>query len=91
MLRKLHNHILQTNPRRREEEPQNLTVTRHQEGSVFLLKKIAKLERTLSNANKLNTILGTPTNNVRNIIQLITIEPPHLVYQQPKPPGGGGG
>ena len=31
MIRKYHNHTLQTNPRHREEEPQSITVAIHQE------------------------------------------------------------
>ena len=63
MITKYHNHTLQTNPRRREEETQN-TVTRHPKdnkskatSSLFLVKIFAKLEWTKSNAylTKTNT------------------------------------
>ena len=52
MIRKYHNHTLQTNPRHR-----TFTVTRHPKGtkskttsSFFIVKMIAKLERKQSNA-----------------------------------------
>ena len=59
MIRKYHNHTLQTNPWHLEEEPQNIysnkTSGRHKSkaiSSLFPLKMIAKLERTQSNAQQ---------------------------------------
>ena len=55
IIRKYHNHTLQTNPQYHEEEPQNITVSKHQEdqqskatSSLFPIKMIAKLERIQS-------------------------------------------
>ena len=58
--RKYHNLTLQTNPRHREEEPQNTNLWQSQHtrktikakatSVIFLGKMIAKLDRTLSNA-----------------------------------------
>ena len=55
---KYHNHKFQTNPRHREEESQNTNnhktsgrqFKRRKKLSLFLVKMIEKLERTLSNA-----------------------------------------
>ena len=60
MIKKYLSHTLQTNPRHREEEPKNINRNNtHQEDkrskatrSLFLVKMIAKLERTRSNACK---------------------------------------
>ena len=56
MTRKYHNHTPKTNPRHREEEPQNThsnkTSIRQQKkatSSLYLVKIITKLERTQSN------------------------------------------
>ena len=58
MIRKYHNHKLQTTPRHREEEPLNHS-TRHQEdklskatSSLFPIKMIAILEWTYSNVQQ---------------------------------------
>ena len=57
MIRKYHNHTLQTNPRQHEEESQNnysnkipLDNKCKATGSLFYFKMIAKLERTQGNA-----------------------------------------
>ena len=59
MIRKYHNHTLQTNPWHREEEPQNIysnnTYVRQYSKAtnfLFLFKMIAKLGWTQSNAYK---------------------------------------
>ena len=53
MIRKYHSQTVQTNTRHREEEPQNITVRRHQEdnyskatSSLSPFKMIAKLKDT---------------------------------------------
>ena len=56
MFRKYHNHTLQTNPQHLEEESQNTNSHKTPErqskatSNLFLVKMIAKLERTLTNA-----------------------------------------
>ena len=57
MIRKYHNYTLQTNPWQLEEEPQNITITKHLYDNkskatrfLFLFKMIAKLEWTQSYA-----------------------------------------
>ena len=56
MIRKYHNHILHTNPRHRKEESQKNTVTKNLKdnkskatSSLFIVKIIARLERTQRN------------------------------------------
>ena len=81
MIRKYHNHTLQTNPRHYEEVPQN---TNHHNtlgkqskatSSLFPIKMIAKLERTQSNAqqNMEQTQyppMGVTVNNESRITEL---------------------
>ena len=56
MTKKYHNHTLQTNPKHCEEEPQNTNShntsgrQRKATSSLFLIRMIAKLERTLNTA-----------------------------------------
>ena len=57
MIRICHNHTLQSNPRRREEEPQNIYSNKTSKknkskemSSLFLVEMVAKLEWTKSNA-----------------------------------------
>ena len=52
MIRKYHNHTLQTNPLHHEEKPQNTNIHKNEEDNsskatsvLFLVKMIAKLER----------------------------------------------
>ena len=60
MISKYHNHTLQTNTRHHEEEPQDTNsyktsgrkLKQSNQLSVFLVKVIAKLDRTHSNANQ---------------------------------------
>ena len=70
IIRKYHNHTLQTNPRQREEEPQNIysnnsSVRNNSEATsfLFLFKMIAKLEWTQSSAQQNKYKHRTPTNN----------------------------
>ena len=81
MIRKYHNHKLQTNPWHRKEEP--LTITRHQEdklskaiSSLFLIKMIAILEWTYSNVQQNIEQLQTPTMGVTINKKSTTAEPP---------------
>ena len=74
MIRNYYNHTQQINPRRREEEPQTFTVTRHPKdnkskatNSRFLVKMITKLERTQSYKYQNKEKHRTPTNNGRYI------------------------
>ena len=80
MIRKYHNHILQTNPRHREEEPQNNN--NHKEdkpsnatSSLFPNKMIANLERTQGNTQQnmeqtQNHTMGATINNKSTTIEL---------------------
>ena len=54
MIRKYHNHTLQTNPWQREEESQTIYSNNKSKAtsSLFLFNMIAKLERTQSNAQQ---------------------------------------
>ena len=54
MIRKYHNHKLQTNPWHREEEPHNNHETPGSKAtsSLFPIKMIAKLEATQSNVQR---------------------------------------
>ena len=59
MIRKYHNHALQTIPRHHGTSHRTITITRHQEdnqskatSSLFPIKMIAKLEMTQSNAQQ---------------------------------------
>ena len=73
MIRKYHNHKLQTNPWHREEEPHNYHETpgrqiKQSNSSLFPIKMIAKLELTYSNAQQnieqlQNLIIGVTINN----------------------------
>ena len=72
MIRKYHNHILQTSPRHHGEEPQNIynnnTSVRHNNNSkvnsfLFLFKMIAKLQWTECNAYQNKDMHRTSTNN----------------------------
>ena len=86
LISKFHNHKLQTNPRHREEEPQNNNKTsrrRSKHGkatsSVFPIKMIAKLERTQSNTQQnmeqtQNTTMGATINKESTT----TKPPPYL-------------
>ena len=69
MIRKYHNHTLQTNPRHRGEEPHNNHKTpgiqRKASSFLFPIKVIAKLERTQSNA-KPNRKNAEPHNGIKN-------------------------
>ena len=74
---KYQNHKLQTNPRHREEEPQDIYSNKTSErqkrkatSSLFLFKMIARLERTQSNVYQNKDQHRTPTNNGRYIKQL---------------------
>ena len=79
MIKKCYNHTLQTNPWHREEKPQktNSHKTRGRQlyqSSLFLIKMIAKLERTLGLTK---TKHRTPTNNrSRDKNESTTVEPP---------------
>ena len=76
MIGKYHNHTLQTNPRHREEEPQDTghwlsqyirkTVKVNATNALFPIKMIAKLEGHIVLPNKIRTKHRTPTNNERN-------------------------
>ena len=75
MIRKYHNQTLQINPRHCEEELKDTSSNRgHPKdnkskatSTFFLVKIIAKLERTQSNANQNKDQHRTPTNNERYI------------------------
>ena len=66
---------------------------RHQEDkqnkatSAVFPKKIARLERTQSNAQQNIEQLQNPTVGVTINNESTTTEPPHKNGQQPKPPG----
>ena len=74
MMRKFHNHTLQTNPRHREEELQNTNshntsgrqLKKNSKLSVFPVKLIAKLEGPKILNNNARTKHRTPTYNVSN-------------------------
>ena len=90
MVRKYHNHKLQTKPWHREEEPHNNheTPDRQQSkatSSLFPIKMIAKLERTQRNAQRNIDQLQNHTKGVTLNNELTTTEPPPLNGQQPKP------
>ena len=80
MIRKYHNHKLQTNPWRREEEPHNNYETPGRQSkatsSLFSIKMIAKLEWKLSNAQQNIEQLQNPTMGVTIIDESTTTEPP---------------
>ena len=74
MIRKYHNHKLQTSPRLREEEQQNTNCHKTSERQFKQSKQlslprqmIAKLEGTQSNAKQNKYQHRAPTNNVRYI------------------------
>ena len=76
MTRKYLNHTPKTNPRHREEEPQNThsnkTSIRQQKkatSSLYLVKMITKLERTQSNVYSNKDKHRAPTNNGKYIKQ----------------------
>ena len=75
MIRKYHNHILQTNPRHREEDAQNIYSNKTSDNNgkaisfLFLFKIIAKLEWTQSYAEQNKDKHRTPTNNRKYIKQ----------------------
>ena len=81
MIRKYHNHTLQTNPRHREEEPRTLRAMRQEDNlskatsSLFIIEMIAKLERTPHTAlqNKVETqnsnTMGTTINNESTVTE----------------------
>ena len=81
MIRKYHNHAWQINPRHREEAPQNINSNKISEknnkskaiNSFFLVKRIAKQERTPSNAYQTKDQHKTPANNGRNVNNKSTI------------------
>ena len=88
MIRKNHNHKLQTNPWHRQEEPHN---TRHQEdkqskatSSLLTNKMIARLEWTQSNAQQNKEQLQNLTMGVTINNKSTTTEPPPWNEQQPK-------
>ena len=96
MIRKHHDHTLQTNPLHREEATQTPTTTRHQKDNqskatsfLFLIKIIATLEGHRILKNKTKTKLRTPQKigtTINN--ESTTSEPPPCNGQQPKPLGG---
>ena len=81
VIRKYHNHTLQTNPRHRDEEPQN--INSHKTTGInlskatsslplFPIKMIAKLEITPSTAHQNRDITQNPINNWSTNKQRIT-------------------
>ena len=74
MIMTYHNHTLQTNSKQGEEEPHNTNIHKTSEieikqtvHSLFLVKRIAKLERTHSKCITKQKPIQIPTNNVRHI------------------------
>ena len=93
MIRKYHNHKLQTTPWPARKS--RSTITRHQEDKLskaisylFPMKMIAILEWTLSNVQQNIEQLQTPTMGVTINKKSTTTEPPPSNGQQPKAPGG---
>ena len=81
MIRKNHNHKLQTNPWYHEEEPHNNhetpgRQTKQATSSLFPIKIIAKLEWTQSNAQQNIEQLQNPTMGVTINNESTTTEPP---------------
>ena len=96
MIRKCHNHKLQTNPWHREGEQHNNHETQGRQkskatGSLFPIKVIAKQEWTQNNAQQNIEQLQNPTMGVTINNDSTTTEPPLQNGHQPKSLGGGGG
>ena len=90
MIRKYHNHKLQTNPWK-----SHTTIIRHQEhkqskatSSLLPIEMIAKLKWTQSNAQQNIEQLQNPTMGATINNESTTREPPTWNGQQPKPLGG---
>ena len=82
MIRKYHNHKLQTNPRHREEEPHNKHKTQGRQTkqsnqlSLFPIEMIAKLEWTQSYAQQNIEQLQNPRMGITINNESTTTEPP---------------
>ena len=80
MIRKYHNHTLQTNPWHREEEPHKSHEPPERQiiatNSLFLIKVIAKLELTQDKAQQNREQPQNPTMGVTISDESTTKEPP---------------
>ena len=89
MIRKYHNHKLQTNPLHREEKPHsNHQIDKQSKAasSLFPIKMIAKLEWTQQNIEHVqNPTMGVAIDNESTTTT--TTEPPPKNGRQPKPLG----
>ena len=77
MIRKYHNHTLQTNSRHREEKLHDTRKTNKvKQQTLFLIKMIAKLERTHSNVQQNMEQAPNPTMGTVINKESTTTEPP---------------
>ena len=97
MIRKYHNHKLQTNPWHREEGPRNNheipgrpPKQSNAINSLYPIEMIAKLEQTQSNAQQNIRTIRRAITESHNNNKSTTTELPPWNGQQPKPLGGGG-